>query len=91
MYCTCMYRGNFSKDDYGTQRFLADLRFESVTVEIDPDTNDLYKIRSNHYGFSRIQYQCIIIDWLLREYCNVEVRYKQIGEECYAHGHLKDL
>ena len=35
------YRGNLSEDEYGTQRFLADLHFESVTVEIDPDTNDL--------------------------------------------------
>ena len=62
-----MYQGNLSEDEYGTQQFLADLRFESVTVEIDPDTNDLYNIESNHYGFSRIQYQCSVIDWLLRE------------------------
>ena len=39
-----MYRGNLSEDEYGTQRFLADLLFESVIVEIDPDTNDLYSI-----------------------------------------------
>ena len=90
-----MYRGNLSKDEYGTQKFLADLRFESGTAEIDPDTNDLYTIRSNHYGFSHIQYQHSVIDWLLREYGNVEVRYKtldiQIGEERYAHDHLRDL
>ena len=71
-----MYQGNLSKDEYGTQQFLADLRFESVTVEIDPDTNDLYNIRSNHYGFSCIQYQLSVIDWLLREYGNVEVWYE---------------
>ena len=48
------------------------------------NTNDLYNIRSNTYGFSHIQYQRIIIDWLLREYVYVEVQYKtldiQIGE-----------
>ena len=49
-----MYWGNLSEDEYGTQLFLADLRFESVTVEIELDTNDLYNIRSNHYGSSRI-------------------------------------
>jgi hypothetical protein len=90
-----MYWGNLSKDEYGTQQFLADLRFESVIVEIDPDTNDLYNIRSNQCGFSCIQYQRSTINWLLREYGNVEVRYKtldiQIGEERYAHGHLRDL
>ena len=75
-----MYWGNLSKDEYGygAQQFLADLRFESVTVEIEPDTNDLYKIISNHYGFSRIQYQSSVIDWILREYGNVEVRYKTL-------------
>ena len=71
-----MYRGNLSKDEYGTQQSLADLRFESVPVEIEPDTNDLYNINSNHYGLSRIQYQRNVIDWLLREYGNVEVRYE---------------
>ena len=69
-----MHQGNLSEDEYGTQRFLADLRFESVTVEIDIDTNDLYNIESNHHGFSCIQYQCSVIDWPLREYGNVEVR-----------------
>ena len=86
-----MYWGNLSKDEYGTQRFLADLHFESDTVEIDPDTNDLYNIRSNYYGFSCIQYQRSIIDWLLREYGNIEVMYEQIREERYTRGHLKDL
>ena len=90
-----MYQGNLSEDEYGTQRFLADLRFESVTVEIDSDKIYLYNIESNHYGFSCIQYQRNVIDWLLREYGNVEVRYEtldvQIGEERYAHSHLRDL
>ena len=87
-----MYRGNLSEDEYGTQRFLVDLCLKSVTVEIDPDTNDLSNIRSNHYGLSRIQYQRNVINWLLREYGDVEVWYEtldiQIGEERYAHGHL---
>ena len=90
-----MYQGVLSKDEYGTQQFLADLRFESVTVEIDPDTKNLYNIDSNTYGFSRIWYPRSVIDWLLREYGNVEVRYEtldtQIEEERYAHGHLRDL
>ena len=70
------HQGNLSEDEYGNQRFLADLRFESVTVEIDIDTNDLHNFESNHYVFSRIQYQCSVIDWLLREYGNIEVRNK---------------
>ena len=49
-----MYRGILSEDEYGTQQFLADLRFKTVTVEIDPVTNDLYDIESNTYDFSRI-------------------------------------
>ena len=90
-----MYWGNLSEDEYGTQQFLADLRLESVTVAIDPDTNYLYNIESNHYGFSRIQYQRSVINWILREYGNIEVQYEtldiQIGEELYAHCHLRDL
>ena len=90
-----MYWGNLSKDEFRTQQILADLRFESVTVQTDPDTNDLYDIESNHYGLSCIQYQHNVINWLLREYGNVEVRYEtldiQIGEERYAHSHLRDL
>ena len=70
-------------------------RFESVTVQIDPDKNDLYDIESNHYGLPCIQYQRNVVNWLLREYGNVEVQYEtldiRIGEERYAHGHLRDL
>ena len=68
-YILYMFWGNLSEDDYGTQRFLADLSFKSVTVEVNPNTNDLYL---------HIQYQCSIIDWLLREYGNVEVSYDKI-------------
>ena len=73
-YVLYMYWGNLSKDEYGNQQFLEDLSFESVTIEINPDKNYLYNIRSNHYGFYCIQYQLSIINWLLREYGNIEVR-----------------
>ena len=90
-----MYRGNLSQDKYETQQLLADIHFESVIIEINPDTADLYNIESWQYSFSRIQYQRSVIKWLLREYGNVEVRYEildiQIGEERYTHGHLRDL
>ena len=52
-----MYWCNLSKDKYGIQQFLTDPHFDSVTVQIDPDTADLYNIESGHYSFSRIQYQ----------------------------------
>ena len=90
-----MYQGNLSKDEYGTQRFLADLSFKSVTVEINPNTNNLYYNRSNQYGFSCIQYQRSVIDWLLRENGNAEVRYKtldiQIREERYTHTAILEI